>query len=257
MKFCGNCGKVLKDNAAFCPACGTKLAQSTVAVQPTTIEPVAYQYPAVPQQPSESSSKKGKKGMLIALISCIAVAVIAVVALLVILGGKNSNNEQAIAGGDSYQDVLNYQLDMYNGKFDYDNIELIAPKEAWEKVEREGKNKKDIANLYHSQMEAVRERIKYVCGDDVEATAHNITTTDFSATEKEKVYNAFEQKYGISRSSVEEILELQFDLQLKGSKNTDYSENMGMYVIKINGRWWSFSFLNDNVSFIIDGDGIQ
>ena len=61
MKFCGNCGQQIDDNAAFCPSCGAGVG----APAPVAPQAPVYQAPVQPEQPVQQAYAQAQQPVYI------------------------------------------------------------------------------------------------------------------------------------------------------------------------------------------------
>lgn len=120
MKFCGNCGRQLADDALFCDACGTRSAAqpapSVANVEPTNSQPVAcpvQPQPPVPEQAAPSGvkekKKKSKKTLVIVLVVALILAAAAVAAWWLL--GRGPKDPSSLASAEPYTDYALYVKD--------------------------------------------------------------------------------------------------------------------------------------------------
>lgn len=87
--FCKNCGKEIKDGAAFCSECGTK-AESNAFAQANQIDVGAFQSAMTNSGETVAVKKKSKKKWLV-----IGIIVLVIIVIACAVGGSNENNKGA------------------------------------------------------------------------------------------------------------------------------------------------------------------
>lgn len=85
--ICKNCGKEMKDSAAFCPECGAK-AESNASAQANQIDVGAFQSAMTNSGGTVAVKKKSKTKWLV-----IGIIVLVIIVIACAVGGSNENNK--------------------------------------------------------------------------------------------------------------------------------------------------------------------
>lgn len=267
--FCGNCGKTIPDNVAFCPGCGTPVAKQETAQQNSLggSEYVAAAEPAAPKTvfcpgcgqtvPAGSatcsccgapltgvrearvrSGGTGSKKLWIILTAAVAAIAVVVVGLCC---GWFSSKEPAEAVWDGAQKTVfadNFTADISNGS------QTITVKAALDEDEDSvtmvAQNNGEMQAIYRNQM---IESDSYY-GDDYDV--YDITGDIQMFFE---LYDEIED--GIDREEIEELVYRIFGTDPSKYINLDEVENY------LNQVWDNFNdtkWLEENVGYSKDGD---
>ena len=269
--FCTNCGNMLPDQAAFCPNCGkqqkttpventppaataepvapvTQEQAAATPITPTPVAPAAYQYsaPATPQKTVDL-----KKW----LIPAIAVVAILAIVLLVLPGGKGGSGGGGAAS--SYEDALDNYFDVHMlGEVSRSGVKALAPDEYWDYMNsRYGDSFDEYYEEIMDDLGDYLEELETEFGSNVKVS-YEITDEDsVSDRNLRKIASYLEDQYGIDDDDVTDALELALSYTVRGSKDEFTNEVDGVFVVKIDGRWYVASVDMDgtdtNVDFMI------
>lgn len=137
--FCKNCGKQVKDGAAFCTNCGTKIMPVGQS-QPVKVEPLITQpiQPAQPMQPTQSAqppvsiqmteeqSDRGSKSLIVPII-IVAFCILIVIGCIFFVLRLNNKSDDDLIVEDVIKDVEVDQSDR-NEDFSFEiteqNVEI-------------------------------------------------------------------------------------------------------------------------------------
>lgn len=108
--FCKNCGKEIKDGAAFCSECGTK-AESNAFAQANQIDVGAFQSAMANSRGSVAVKKKSKGKFIL-------IGVFAVLIIIVIACAMGDNENAIVIEADNYNGMsFNYDLSEWCDSF--------------------------------------------------------------------------------------------------------------------------------------------
>jgi len=251
-KFCKNCGAELADTAAFCKECGSSVANNITVEASQTKTPYAsesgtgsytYEIPAVEENSNfvDKINNKDRKTFLI--LACVGLALVLCVVFVVVFSGGGSSAEEAF---DKYIKVV------YNG--DVDLIEELAPEAYWEHAKDEYDIKvKDVNEYYEDEFEKDMDKWEDKFGDNIDVSYEIIGTDTVSESKLDKIKSSLKSS-GISKKDIEDAVELEVEITIKGDDDEDSAE-LECYAVQISGEWYichSKSSLVSNGSFAVN-----
>lgn len=243
-KFCKNCGTELADDAVFCKNCG----QSTASQEaPTEAAPEVQACGCdecngeCVQDDLAAENETGVAGAVngfigkvknkdknaLLIVGGAVLALILIVVLVFVFSGSSSKD--AI---DNYFNVV------VEGNID--DIEDLAPEAYWEYVEEEYDMDVDdvidylgddfIDNMLDTWEDSVGKDVKF---------SYDITDDDeISDSKLDKIKDVLKENYGIAKKDVDEAIEYEIEVVVKGDDDEeDFEEKV--LVVEIDGDWYA------------------
>lgn len=218
-KFCHKCGSKLNDMDVFCEICGVKQATSTIrpAVEESDIA-----------QPAEKA-KKMPKGLIIGIGAGVAAIVLIVILAIVFFGTPYKS---------AVEDYFDFNL---NGAFE--KLEGLAPEEYWEYLEDMNGTSVEDAIEYYEEYEvydAMIESLEPEYGKNIKFSYKIVHEDELSERKLDTIKDGLKDKYGIAKRTVKKAYELEVDVTIKGSEDTD-TEELEIIVVNIGNDWYVVS----------------
>ena len=214
VRFCTNCGNEFSGDEMYCMQCGTKREMAQPAPQPAPVDYAPVNNEPAFSMPAADNNSSGKKGKNIKwfIIGGGVLAVVVVLLAVVLL---------TMSGG-GYKEPVKRFVALLEG--DSSVLADMGPEEYWEYVEDE--TNMDIDEIVDFFDDDYEERLE----EWEEEYGENIVISYEILDEKE-----------LSESKLDNIRDgLEVDMIIEGDDD-DESEEMDMYVAKIDGEWYRVS----------------
>ncbi len=234
MKFCGNCGTQLPDEALVCSNCGVKLDAPATETAPAAAG-AGVAVAGVVDKAKSFVGKLDMKRLLPVLIGGVAV-ILVVVLLAVLLGGS----------GGAMTKPIGYELEKYMGEFK--NLRKTKPDAVWEEIE----DVKDVEDIdFEDKAEEYEETYEYYI-DELEDEYGKGYKIKYKVTDKDELSEKKLSEWAdrlcetyddIKRKDVTAAYELEVDVTVKGPDDNK-TESFDVTVVKISGKWYYMGGIN-------------
>lgn len=238
-KFCHKCGSKLNDMDVFCEICGVKQAASTVrpaveepvVAQPVVAQPAEEQPVAMPQQ--QVLQQKMPKFLPFVIGGAVAAIVLIVILAIVFSAAPYKS---------AVEDYFDFSA---NGAVE--KLGKLAPEEYWEYMEEtRGTSLEDAMDSYeaYAVYDTMIESLEPDYGKNIKFSYKIVHEDELSERKLDTIKDGLKENYGIARRDVKKAYELEIDLTIRGSEDTD-TEETERIVVNVGKDWYVVSSTGD------------
>ncbi len=211
--FCTKCGAENDDNARFCVECGAKLGNSGKGIRPPSYDSEA--------DVSKKMWNVGKYKKIIPIIILVILAVL-LVSKLILPGQTEKKVIKNIMSAEMTGDV--------------DKIMDIVPEDLWDAAEKEGLSRKEIKEELQDVLSEARDSLDSILGENWKYSYKIKNIEKVPKEDLEDIRETYKDAVG-KEVNISEAKKVQVELTVK-TKDTEKSETMTIYIIKIKNKWY-------------------
>jgi len=220
-KFCNNCGSQLEDQSTFCPNCGTACAASEEAKGGNVVDKVTDM--------GKDYVKKAKSNKMLIIIPIVAVLLIVGIIL-------------AISLIPSYKDPIESTMKIYYAKGTKSMIKNQLPKEVWEYVKDvKGEDHEDYWKDYEEDLDDRKDALEDEYGKNYKVSFKVTDKDEIKGDDLTEIKDTLKEYYDIDKKSVKKAYKVDLEWEIKGSEDDEDDEIEDFVVVKIGGKWYSYS----------------
>lgn len=227
MRFCGYCGKELKDG---CPCDCRESVDSGI-----------YKSEIVPKEIKTAVSNNRRQ--LIIGIVCIAVIIIAFAGIVSFVFSGNADESVVRSTRREYEKPVTDFVNAYNRNNAEKMIKIMLPSDYIdsEKESADEKWEKFISGL-NDNIEKEKDRLELDLGKNVKLSAEIIDKKDLNNSETEEIAELYSENFGTD--GIKSAYKLKVEFLTEGYDDYDTDKHW-IYVVEIKGDGWLLSPMGD------------
>jgi hypothetical protein len=178
--------------------------------------------------------------------------ILIIVCIMAFTGCSSSKKDESTEEdymGTASDAVYNYYRAMF--RLDPDYVDYLAPKAYWDYLsEEEELTIKNIKEYIEDEeyIDYVNDTYETLVGKNASVTYEIADKNPADDSTAETIKNHLESEYNIEKSSIQEVIEIEIELTIKGDDDEDTSETT-VNAVEISGNWF---LLTSKGEFVVE-----